>query len=122
MTGKAAGYADTAAQAIRALNHATLPAAATLTGPADVYDVVSALATLTDRLPQALSQLQSFLDGEHTAGRVRIVDGPHTGDPAAALVDIQRWLTCSSSRADALRQALEQAHAALSQTAGPAER
>lgn len=122
MTGQAVGYADTAAEAIRALNYATLPAAGTLSGPADVYDVVGALATLTARLPQALSQLQRFLDGEHTAGRVRITGGPHSGDPAAALVDIQRWLSCSSSRADALRQALEQAHAALSSAAGPAER
>lgn len=70
-------------------------------------------------MPQALSQLQAFLAREHAAGRVRIVDGQHTGDPAAALVDVERWLTCSSSRADALREALEQAHAALSCTAGP---
>lgn len=119
MTGEAAGCADTAAEAIRALNYATLPAAGTLTGPADVYDVVGALATLTGRLPQALSQLQSFLAGEHAAGRVRIVDGQHTSDPAAALADIQRWLTCAASAADSLRQALEQAHTALSWTAGP---
>jgi hypothetical protein len=96
VTGEAAGCADTAAEAIRALNYATLPAAGTLTGPADVYDVVGALGSLTGRLPQVLSQLQSFLAGEHAAARVRIVDGPHTGDPAAALVDVQRWLTCSS--------------------------
>jgi hypothetical protein len=119
VTGEAARCTDTAAEAIRALNYATLPAAGTLTGPADVYDVVGALATLTGRLPQVLSQLQAFLAGEHAAGRVRIVDGPHTGDPAAALVDVQQWLTCSSSRADALREALEQVHAALSWTAGP---
>ncbi len=119
MTGEAAGRADTAAEAIRALNYATLPAAGTLTGPADVYDVVGALATLTGRLPQILSQLQSFLAGEHAAGRVRIVDGPHTGDPTAALAESDRWLTCAAGAADTLRHALEQAHAALSWTAGP---
>lgn len=119
MTGEAARCADTAAEAIRALNYATLPAAGTLTGPADVYDVTGALASLTARLPQALSQLQTFLAGEHAAGRVRVVDGPHTGDPAAALAEADRWLTCASSRADVLREALEQAHAALSCTAGP---
>jgi len=119
VTGEAAGRADTAAEAIRALNYATLPAAGTLTGPADVYDVVGALATLTGRLPQILSQLQSFLAGEHAAGRVRIVDGPHTGDPTAALAESDRWLTCAAGAADTLRHALEQAHAALSWTAGP---
>lgn len=119
MTGEAADCADTAAEAIRALNHATLPGAGTLTAPSDVYDVVGALATLTGRLPQVLSQLQTFLAREHAAGRVRIVDGQHTSDPAAALLDIGRWLTCSSSYADALNKALDQAHAALSCTAGP---
>lgn len=119
MSGEAAGCADTAAEAIRALNYATRPAAGTLTGPADVYDVTGALASLTARLPQALSQLQSFLAGEHTAGRVRVVDGPHTGDPAAALAESERWLTCAAGAADTLRHALEQAHAALSWTAGP---
>ena len=119
MTGEAARCADTAAEAVRALNHATLPAAGTLTGPADLYDVVGALASLTARLPQALSQLQAFLAGEHAAGRVRVVDGPHTGDPAAALVDIDRWLTRAATAADTLRHALEPAHAALSCTAGP---
>lgn len=43
MTGEVAGCADTAAEAIRALNYATLPGTGTLTGPADVYDVVGAL-------------------------------------------------------------------------------
>lgn len=119
MTGEAAGCADTAAEAIRALNYATLPAAGTVAGPADVYDVVGALATLTGRLPQALSQLQAFLAGEHAAGRVRIVDGPHTGEPAAALAESDRWLTCAAAAADSLRHALEQAHTVLSCTAGP---
>lgn len=120
MTGQAAGCADTAAEAILALNYATLPAAGTLTGPADVYEVTGALASLTGRLPQALSQLQTFLAGEHTAGRVRVVDGPHTGDPTAGLAECDRWLSCAAAAADTLRHALEQTHAALSCTAGPA--
>ncbi len=119
MTGEAACHAEAAAEAIRALNHATLPAARTLTGPADVYDVTGALASLTARLPQVLSQLQAFLVGEHTAGRVRVVDGPHTVDPAAALAQSDRWLTCAAAAADTLRHALEQTHTTLSWTAGP---
>jgi hypothetical protein len=113
VTGDAARCADTAAEAVRALNHATVFTDGGLTGPADVYDVLGSLAMLAARLPQALSQLQTFLAREQTAGRVQVVDGPHAGDPASALVDVERWLTCAAGSADALHQALEQAHATL---------
>ena len=113
MTAEAARCADTAAEAIRALNHATVFTDGGLTGPADVYDVLGSLAMLAARLPQALSQLQTFLTREQTAGRVQIVDGPHTGDPAAAVADVTRWLTCAAGSADALHQALARAHATL---------
>jgi hypothetical protein len=113
VTGDAGRCADTAAEAVRALNHATVFADGGLTGPGDVYDVLGSLATLAARLPQALSQLQAFLTREHTAGRVQIVDGQHVGDPAAAIADVDRWLTCATGSADLLREALEHAHATL---------
>ena len=113
MTGDAVRCADTAAEAVRALNHATVFTEGGLSGPADVYDVLGSLAMLAARLPQALSQLQTFLAREQTAGRVQLVDGPHTGDPAAAVADVARWLTCAAGSADQLQQALEQAHATL---------
>ena len=113
MTVDAARCADTAAEAVRALNHATVFTDGGLTGPADVYDVLGSLAILAARLPQALAQLQTYLAREQTAGRVQLVDGPHTGDPAAALADVERWLTCAAGGADTLHQALEQAHATL---------
>lgn len=121
MTGEAARCADTAAEAVRALNHATVfTDGGRLTGPANVYDVLGSLATLAARLPQALSQLQAFLTREHTAGRVQIVDGQHVGDPAAAVADVDRWLTCAAGSADTLREALEHAHTTLTCTAaGP---
>ena len=75
--------------------------------------MLGSLAMLAARLPQALSQLQTFLAREQTAGRVQVVDGPHAGDPASALVDVERWLTCAAGSADALHQALDQAHATL---------
>jgi hypothetical protein len=121
VTGEAARCADTAAEAVRALNHATVFTDGGLTGPGDVYDVLGSLATLAARLPQALSQLQAFLTREHTAGRVQILDGQHTGDPAAAIADVARWLTCAAGSADTLREALEQAHTTLTCTAGPAQ-
>ena len=113
MTAAPAQCAEQAAEAVRALNHATLPAAGGLTEPADVYAVLGSLATLTARLPQALSQLLGFFQREQAAGRVQIVDGQHAGDPAAAVADLEQTLSCAASSAEALQHALEQAHATV---------
>jgi hypothetical protein len=61
--------ANTAAESVRALNHATLSG----TGyewPSDVGAVMNALTTLAQRLPQALDQAGRWLEREHNAGRV----------------------------------------------------
>jgi hypothetical protein len=60
--------AQITAEAIRALNHATIPHA--LTEPATVYRVLGELATAAHRLPQLCSQLARWLDAENTAGRL----------------------------------------------------
>lgn len=117
MTGQPAQHAEAAAEAVRALNHATLPCTSPLAGPADIYDTLGSLATLAARLPQALSQLQAFLDTETDAGRVRVVDGEHAGDPAAAAATCGHWTDTASAAAHALQHALEQAHTALTWTA-----
>jgi len=85
VTGEPGRCAQQAAEAVWALNHATLPGAGGLGGPADVYDVLGALASLVARLPQALGQLQGFLDVECEAGRVAVVEGDFAGDPVAAV-------------------------------------
>ena len=113
MTSQPARHAEATAEAVRALNHATLPDAYGLAGPADVYDTLGHLATLAARLPQALAQLQAFLDSETDAGRVRIVDGEHVGDAAAAAATVGHWTDTATTAALALGHALEQAHAAL---------
>ena len=113
MTASPAQWAEEAAEAIRTLNHATLPWAGELTEPAEIYAVLGSLATLTSRLPQALSALQSFLAREQTAGRVQIVDGEHAGDPAAAVASLTGQLSGAASSAEALQHALEQAHATV---------
>lgn len=105
--------ADAAAEGIRALNHATLPAAGGLTGPADVYAVVGALASLAGRLPQALAQLQGFLDVECEHGRIGVVDGDFAGDPVAAVATTGHWLDRATVTAWTLQHALDQAHATL---------
>jgi hypothetical protein len=61
--------ARVAAEAVRALNHATLSRHG-YEWPADVDATLGALELLADRLPQALRQAEVWLWAEHTAGRV----------------------------------------------------
>ena len=61
--------AQITAEAIRALNHATISHAA-LTEPATVNRVLAELATAAHRLPQLCSQLARWLERENTAGRL----------------------------------------------------
>jgi hypothetical protein len=107
------GCAEAAAEAVRALNHTTRSSAGALTGPADAYAVLGNLALLAGRLPQALTQLREYIAAEHAAGRLRIVDGQHRGDPAAAVTDLARQLCWAASSAQALHAALEQAQTTL---------
>jgi hypothetical protein len=63
-----------AAEAIRALNHATMAGRGGLTDPATVYAVLGQLAAATHRLPQLCTQLARWLDAENTAGRLACTD------------------------------------------------
>jgi hypothetical protein len=107
--GSPAALAADAAEAVRALNHATLPGSGALAFPADAYDVTGALAVLASRLPQALAQLLAFLRAEVEAGRVVIVAGDHAGDPDAVLAAVTRSLDEAAASARRLHQALDAA-------------
>ena len=65
-------HADAAAEAIRALNHATLrhgdPAG--YAWPSDVDSVIAELQLVAERLPQALQQAREWLADQLVAGRV----------------------------------------------------
>ena len=69
--------ADRAAQAVRELNHRTRGPDA-FTGPAQIYRLVADLALLTGMLPQLLGHLETWLNTEHDADRVRT---DNRGDP-----------------------------------------
>lgn len=113
MTGPTpAMHADTAAEAVRSLNHSTTRGAG-LVRPADAYDVLGALAVLAARLPQALRQVQAFLDDATEHGRVQIVDGEHVGDPAAAVTTCAHHLDTATTAAEHLHRALDAARAAI---------
>jgi hypothetical protein len=109
----AAGLADQVAELVRALNHATLPGRSGLAYPGDVYSVLIALSVLAARLPQALAQTETFLAKELAAGRIVIVDGAHTGDPAAAVAQAAACLHTARAAAHRLHIDLDHAAAAL---------
>jgi hypothetical protein len=110
-----------AAEAIRALNHATRPGAGGLAYPADAYDITGSLGPAAARLPQALAQLVTFLQDQTAAGRVVIVAGPHAGDPAAAIAAATGCLDAAVAAARRLHQALNAAQNTLTWAAAAPE-
>ena len=66
--------AEQAAHAIRLLNHRTRPATTDLADPAQTAEIIAALASMADMLPQLLSQLAHWLQHEHHRGRLRVDD------------------------------------------------
>lgn len=64
-------------------------------------------------MPQALAQLQSFLDVECERGRIRVVDGDYAGDPVAAVSACGHWLDRATVTTWTLQHALDHAHATL---------
>lgn len=119
--GSPAALAGQAAEAVRALNHATLPGAGGMVFPADAYDVTGQLTLLASRLPQALAQLLAFLNTEVQAGRVVIVAGDNAGDPAAVLAAVTGSLDSAVASARRLHQALDAAQNNLTWAAASGE-
>jgi hypothetical protein len=112
--------AGRAAEAIRALNHATRPGVAQI-DVTDIYDILAELSLLTGRLPQLLAQLEALVDDLVEHGQVVIVDGPNTGDPAAAGAITGHWLTAASGAAGELAQRVDAAQQTLT-CASPTQR
>lgn len=77
--------AEQAAEAIRSLNHLTMPGR-DLQYPADVYKIVGSLRTMAQHLPQLFGELAKFLIAEANAGRIGHDSGesgaPREGGPA----------------------------------------
>ena len=66
--------ADLAAEAVRALNHVTIetrPGHGGYRTPSDADATLANLQVLVERLPQALSQMARWLDGQGIDGRLR---------------------------------------------------
>ncbi len=102
-----ARLAGQAAEAIRALNHATRGDG--LEYPADVYEVVASLKLMEQRLPQLYGQLASFLAAENEAGRVAHdmgePSGPYVTETIAALADAKLSTAATAEALDAAHNA-----------------
>lgn len=100
-----AEVADQAAEAIRQLNHKLIGAG--LTYPADAYETIGNLRTLTDRLPQALGLIAKWLQQEHDRGTIAHDSGGDVSEYALAVVDALRR---AQEDAELLATALDGAH------------
>jgi hypothetical protein len=108
-----ANLAESTAEAVRGLNHATLTHRA-IPAP-HVAPILGSLATTGWRVQQLLPQvsgcLAASLDGEVTGYRVSQDDGT---DPLAAVVEARDHLTAAARLAGELGSRLDAAHQALS--------
>jgi hypothetical protein len=100
--------ADAAAEEIRALNHRTLDSKP-FTQLGDVSDTANAIATLVQRLPQTLGQVEAGLRALHEREAIRMDDG------TAAGVQVANALSALYDARDYLRLA----HSALQRATGP---
>lgn len=66
--------AEQAAEAVRALNHATITASE-FCDPADVYRLLGELGVMAQRLPQALAQLERILGWQTRSVVMGLDDG-----------------------------------------------
>ena len=107
-------HAETAAQAIRAINHLTIWAGG-LADPSDACRLVGHMSTLASRLPQAFEQIARELQRWQEAGQVGIDPGTrYAGNPALAVATAEIYLTEDAAAAvHQLAEALDVAHDAL---------
>jgi len=106
-------YADTAAEAVRALIHLTHGQRA-LSEPAELDRLVAELAVMAGRLPQLLRQLRGWLHVEQHAGRLCSDDTTH---PARIVDRATDRLAEAGHAADDLGSALDDAHQLLAHLA-----
>jgi hypothetical protein len=107
--------ANTAAEAIRYMIHATLgdPHTVAFQDPGDVDVVLAELEILAQRLPQLFGQAGAWLAAECRAGRLRVVvsgtQGHSPSTEAIAVSAVRQYLTEAGDRAGQLREVLHDA-------------
>ena len=109
--------AEQAAEAVRTLNHLTRPGVGALAEPAEVCELVAALACTTGRLPQLLGQLSGWLVSQQRAGRLRVDTWSPQPNPAAAVAAAAGCLTQAAHSTQRAGHALDAAHQHLAHLA-----
>ena len=115
---QAIDHAEAAAEAIRALNHATYgpwPSATGYAQPGDVDVTLAYLSMLAHRLPQALTWAERWLSRALADGRVRHDTGD---DPGEAVAYAAESLAQARAAAESLAGHLDRAHTATSHLGG----
>ncbi|MFD8516550.1 hypothetical protein ACFV27_37100 [Streptomyces antimycoticus] len=102
------------AKQTRALNHRTLDPAV-FGQPGDVSEVVGALRTVVERLPQALQQAAAGLRRHDGAGGIRMDDG---ADPAVAAGTVLAAIEDAQGALWTVQEALVEASGPLSHMSG----
>lgn len=110
-----AQIASTAAEEIRALNHRTLDTEV-FPQPGDVSDTADGIATLLQRLPQALEQLEAGLVQLQGAHAIRL-DTKRLAETSQQ--DIANEVSTVTSNLSEARRLLRQAHTAMKAATGP---
>jgi hypothetical protein len=102
-------HAIDADESIRAINHITgWPHG--MTYPSDAYTVISNLAALAAKLPQAFRQIDHTLHRWNAAGHVGIDRGrTYEGNPGGAVAETSRALAEAGNSAAELYTALDEA-------------
>lgn len=109
-----------AAEAIRNLNHRTLPPAAGFTWPSDAYATIGELTLLAHRMPQALEQIAAYLAREHLAGRIVADWGSYAARTDQAVEDACDALISAAAALADISDRLDRAHIATAGLAGAA--
>jgi hypothetical protein len=107
--------ANVAAEEIRALNHRTLDPRA-FQYPANVADVINTIATLVQRLPQALEQSETGLKVLQERGAIRFFDRSLGSTTPQQIADELQSVYSDLSQA---RRLLRQAHTVLTEASSP---
>lgn len=107
--------ANAAAEEIRALNHRTLNTQM-YAQPADVSDTANAIATLLERLPQTLDQLEAGLLILQDGNKIRLDTKP-LGDTSQQ--DIAHEVFTVTSALSEARRLLRQANQAIKDATSP---
>jgi hypothetical protein len=106
--------ASAAAEEVRALNHRTLDPKA-FTQPGDVSDTANSVASIVERLPQALNQMAAGLSVLEEAGRIRMDDGSQV---AVRAEEARQYLMAARDGLDGVLADLRRATGPLSHMGG----